>query len=347
VTLKEKQPLSLKSRVYSTLQEGQVKVKFEDLDYYIFCVVNTLCQVMHTTTPIITPTTTSTEVTEKTNVMIIVVITISVVIVLVLLILIALCVVANKQQLRKHKQKPKHVTINPQTFHMGNSIQLTSSDKSRNERPSTSSNDTGFISDYNESGSPCSVGSVGPFSSPITHSTDNSNINLPNNTSITNSAVPAVTCTLPTGNSNTNETAITHPVSAIKLNPVRTKHKMNSVSEHHDNTQLRNESHVHNIRWSNNAIYSLVNPCKTTTTTASKSSVTGKEERHFYDDVEDFRIQRAAKSTTNYSGIQYPPSVHYSHSISPAYNNVTINRNETLSLPMTNHSYKNVSLSQV
>ena len=341
MTLKEKQSLFLRSLVYSTLQEGQVKV---DQNYSIFCVVKTLCEkpppptTASPTIPTIpnnTNTTTS-EVTDENN--LVIAIAISAVIVITLLILVLLIIVVVMLRSHKHKQKAKQ---NPQTIpHVTNPVQLTSRNTASNGHSSISSNESGVFSDCSDSGLPVSDSTNDSFPPETIQYTDNSNTNLPNGYARTNPSFPAVISTINPSSTKDKKHKI------IKTN------KRNSVPKHHRNMQPVNEQQ--NIQWQENKNYSQLNPynsapnpSKLPATMPNCKQIT---EVHLYDDVEGINksIRRAAASQVHHKTKHRPSATpcitqHSNYNVSPV-NGVTSGNGAKL-LFTTN--YKHPSSSQV
>lgn len=304
LTIKEKhvQPLLLSYQAYAVLKGGQVPVRFEDKNYFIFCVVNTLCEPPPSTptlSPYINTTVSDSEITEEDNTTIpasTIAIAITAGIVLMLLVLILLVIIVIILWLNKCKQKSQPVTKNehPQTtLHVTNPT-MASSNEGGKEHPSVSSNESGFHSS-SDCGSPVSNSIEHPFPPNAIHSIDNSNTSPPNdrNTTRTNHSFPAVK------SSNTK--------LEIKTN------KINSVSKHHRNIQLTNEPH--NIQWKKNKTYSSLN-----FHTANVPPI------NFYEDVEGISgntRRAAAVSHVHHKKHQKPrpPAGHRTRHPLPVYSN--------------------------
>ena len=344
MTLKEKKSLFLRSLVYSTL-ERQVKV---DQNYSIFCVVKTLCEKQFppiTTSPKIldnTSATTSEVPDENNGISLVIVIVISSVIVIMLLILVLLIIVAIILRSRKCKQKTKQ-NSQTTTLRVTSPVQLTSQNITSNERPSTSSNESGFhsSSDCKDSGSPVSDSTDDPFLPNTIYYTDNPNTNLPNECVRTNPSFPTVRSTI--------------TPSSTKDNKLKTTKTANSASKHH----VQSVNQQENIRWKQNKTYAQLNlynsapylymaPAPVSNDKPSK--VTG----HFYDDIEGMNksTQGAATSQIHHKTkhphprpiTQHPSSAVYSNNVSPVNGGINISGNGAkLSLK----TYKHISSSQV
>lgn len=373
VTIKEKEPLFLKDRVYTTLQDRHVKVELEDKNYTVFCVVKTLCEKTPPTPSLIPTVSTNfnnanSAITNETNVLLptVIIITITV---LVLLILILLGVLAFILRFYKCKPKNKSSTINKSnsqtTLQITNPLSNQSISRmeaanecpsnpqasqpmsridAANERPSTSSNDSGNFSlpDCNE---PVSDSIDEPFSSNNIHSTENSNTHFPNSNAETNPSVSAV------------RPGINHSSSEHK------KMKINSASKHRRVIQTIANNGLNNIQWENNETYSLLYPQISTNAykppiSVPKALVTADVKPHYYEDIEGMNesTRRSTRPTsshrrtkhmqlqpTGHIRTQHPQPVHSHHSRKTTVSGMG-------SLPMTDncyYSHMHVSSSQV
>ena len=347
VTLKEKEPLNLSRLVYSTLKGRQVNVQ----NYSILCVVKTLCEEPSTPTPTIMyilNDTSGKEDTDENNIIISPIgIAITVIIVMMLLLLIILVIVAILLRLCNKKQRSKSATKSERKLETGthdatpdqpaNSTQFF-----LNERPSTSSNDTGFSS-LPDTGSPVSDAADDLFSSNMTQSTENN---------LTTSSNPA-------DRSSMNPSSVNND-----KHKVVTTNQSNSASKHHRNIQLPNEP----VKWKENETYCRLDPRKpphayVSPATISKPSVTGEVKTHYYDDIEGInesrRIAAIAAATSymhdnkkhtqsrshgNHIPTQNSQPTHSNHNVS-AVRNVTVSASKGKLLHITNS--KHSSLSQV
>ena len=187
VTLKEKQSLFLGSLVYSTLQEGYVKV---DQNYSIFCVVKTLCEKLLASTtaspqiPSNISITTDSQVTDENNgISLVVAVVISAGIVIALLILVLLITVAIilRSRTRRQNAKLKSQTVS----HMTDPAQSPDRTTTGNGHPSTSSNESGIgsLSDGNDSGAPVSDSIADDPFPPVTINKSSTNHNIRTNPS--------------------------------------------------------------------------------------------------------------------------------------------------------------------
>ena len=367
VTLKEKQSIHLNVLVYSTLKRRQVSVKVDNQNYTILCVVKTLCEQPPTPTATIyiSNNSSSEEDRDENNIIISSAgIAITVAIVMMLLVLIVLLMVIVMLWLCKRKQKSKSAAKsehNLQSYaHTTDPVQPAGSTEAViNEHPSTSSNDTGFIS-LSGAGSPITDNIEDPFSSNMTESgqsTDNSNANLSNGNATIVSSIPADRSTL-----NPSDTK-------QSKHKVMTPNQITSASKHHRSIQLTNESS--DIHWKQNKTYYNLDPHKSVNKCKSpasmpKPSVTSEAEIHFYDDVKginESRQQRAAiTAATSYSyrhrnkkymqpgppgscnGTWNSQPTHSYQNVLPVHN-VTVNVSKGKLLHLTNG--KHCSMSQV
>ena len=364
VTLKEKQPLHLNRLVYSALKGRQVTVIVDNQNYTILCVVKTLCEQPPTTTATtyITNDTRSKEDTDENNIIISPAgIAITVAIVMMLLLLIVLVIVTimlrfcNRKQKSKRSAKSKHNlehNLEANTHTTTPAQPAGSTEAVINERPSTSSNDTGFIS-LSDTESPVSDNTEDPFPSNINQPTENFNTNLSNGNT-TDSTIAA-------DGSNIN------PLGAKQSkHKVGTKNQINSTSKHQRSTQSPNE--LGNIHWKQNEVYCRLDPRKSVNpykppATVQNPLVTGEAKIHYYDDIEGINEsrRRAAlaaangrmhhkkkhtkpRSPANHSIKWNLQPAHYDHNVSPV-RNVTISVPEKKLLHVSNN--KHGSLSQV
>ena len=355
VTLKEKQPLHFNKLVYSTLKETQVNVIVNNQNYSILCVVKTLCEEPSTPTPTITyilNDTSNNEDTDKNNIIISPIgIAITVVIVMMLLVLIVLVIVAILLRLCSKKQRLKSATKPEHKLEADTHVTTTSDEPAAGrtdsvliERPSTSSNDTGFGSS-SDTGSPVSDHVDDPFSSNGIQSTEN---------------IPT-TSSVPTDRSTMNPSSVNND-----KHKVVTTNQMNSTSKHHRNIQSTNETG--NIHWEKNETYCRLDPRKPahvykSPATISKPSVTGEVNTHFYDDIEGINESRRragiaaatghmhqnkkhtqARQPGNHIGTQNSQPTCSNHNVPPVHNvTVSGSNGKVLHIP----KYKHSSLSQV
>ena len=347
VTLKEKQPLFLKNQVYTKLKDGQVEVEFEGQNYTVLCVVKTLCEVPTPPTPVITSSDVNSAATDETNetnvlIPIIIVVTVAITVFLILLMLGGVML-----WVRKYKVKTKQSTTkesNPQTIlHALNPLQQTSMTEAAagNPRPSTSSEESGYISPENIS----PTGSIDePIQSDI-HSTENSNANLPNGNARTD---PVANCIIPSSTEHNRN----------RIN------KMKPKSKHHRSTPLNDG--LPNIRWSQNNTYSSQNNTYSSLNFANQSNlpatvpvppVTREPKINLYDDIEgiDESTRRAtAGHKTKYPqprlpGRHVPIRTQHQQPVHNQHNHTVTIRGTGTKLAPINHNrpYCNVSASQV
>ena len=279
-----------------------------------------------------------------------------------LLVLIVLVVVAIMLRVSNKKQKSKPAAKSEHSLqtdsHTTPSVQPASrAEAVINGHPSTSSNDTGFIS-LSDTGSPVSdimEDTFLPNMSQSGQSIDNSNTNLSNENATTNSSIPADRSTL-------------NP-----LNTKQSKHKFvirnqrDSASKHHRSIPLTDESV--SIHWKDNETYCRLDPHKsvnecTPPASIPNPSVVGQAKLHFYDDVEGINESRRRAAITantshshrhhnkkhtkprlpgNCSELNSKPTCSYQN-VSPVCN-VTVNGSKGKLLHIAN--YKHSSLSQV
>ena len=344
VTLREKEPLFLKTQVYSALK-GQVQVNFNNQNYSIFCVVKTLCEESPTPTVSSNDTlpnseeTTDTTISADTSVVITIII-----LLLILLLLIALVIaVIIALQFCKYKQKSKALTKkvhDPQlqsssTHHSTNSLQPTSRTEAGNQHPSTSSDDHLLPPD---TGSPISDSGEDPFSSNMIHSTDNSNASFPNANEKTNPPIPAV-------KSNNNPSHTKH-----SKRKDRKTNQINSASKYNRNIQLDNVPH---IQWAKNETYDLHKPANLYNSLAT-TPTSEEMNTHLYEDVEGINESKRRSPVAaghmhhnkkypqprRHNTTQYPRPVHSHHSVSPVHANGT----RAKSLSISNAKYLSSSV---
>ena len=366
VTLKEKQSIHLNMLVYSTLKRRQVSVKVDNQNYTILCVVKTLCEQPPTPTATIyiSNNSSSEEERDENNNIIIspagIAITVAIVVMLLFLIVLVIVTIilrlCNRKQKSKSSPKSKHNLEHNLEANTHTTTLVQPADSTEaviKERPSISSNDTGFNS-LSDTESPISNNTEDPSPSNITQPTDNFNTNLSNGNTTTDSSILADRSTI-------------NPLDTKQSkHKVGTKNQMNSASKYRRSTQLTNEPG--NIHWKQNEMYCRLDPRKSVNpykppATLQNPSVTGEAKTHFYDDIEGInesrrRIALAAangrmhhkkkhtkpKSPANHSIKWNLQPAHYDHNVSPVHN-VTITVPEKILLHVSNN--KHSSLSQV